>query len=61
MTDDQINALSRVLESVPPGQRADVDSLLGRPQRTERDLLPCQRIAAKAPAGPKPGWMPKGA
>lgn len=30
MTDDQINALSRVLEAVPPGQRADVDSLLGR-------------------------------
>lgn len=33
--------------------------LVSRAQ-TAPDLLPCQRIASKAPAGPKPGWMPKG-
>lgn len=54
---ESIIALARILEAVPPGQRADVDALLGRPQRTERDLLPCQRIAAQAPQGKRPGWF----
>lgn len=42
-----------------PGIRIDVDALLGRAAQTAPDLLPCQRIAAKAPQEPKPGWMPK--
>ena len=48
-----VDALDTLLSDVPPGQRADVDALLGR------FVLPSQRLGANTPQASPPGWIPK--
>ena len=43
-----LDAIDRVLSDVPPGQRLDVDALLGRtPEHVEYVIVPRNRILAE--------------